>query len=287
MAMSGNSPPTILITGTTDGLGRALAHRLAEDGARLLLHGRDGGRLADTAREIEDAGGNPPAGTYLADFSSLEEVRRLAGEVEASTERLDVLINNAGIGTSTGGVSNRQVSQDGYELRFAVNYLATFLLTQSLVPLLLRSAPARVVNVASLGQAPIDFDDVMLERGYSGGRAYSQSKLAQITYGFELAERLPRDKVTVNSLHPGTYMPTKIVLEARGQSVDTLEVGVASTERLAVSPELEGVTGRFFDRQREGQADGQAYDPAARRHLWDLSLRLTGAPDVPVQTDAP
>src|SRR3954447_15356137 len=269
----------ILITGSTDGLGRALAQRLAEDGARLLLHGRDRDRLAATAQEVEEAGDNPPAATYLADLSSLEEVRRLAAEVEASTERLDVLVNNAGIGTSTGGVSDRQVSPDGYELRFAVNYLATFLLTQSLLPLLLRSAPARVVNVASLGQAPIDFDDVMLERDYSGGRAYSQSKLAQITYTMELAERLEGSGVTVTALHPATYMPTKIVLEQAGHSIDSLETGIDATVRLATSPELEGVTGRFYDRQNESAADPQAYEPEARRRLWDLSAELMGEAD--------
>jgi NAD(P)-dependent dehydrogenase (short-subunit alcohol dehydrogenase family) len=129
--------------------------------------------------------------------------------------------------------------------------------------------------VASLGQAPIDFDDVMLRRGYSGGRAYSQSKLAQISFGFELAQRLAGTGVTVNSLHPATYMPTKMVLESVGRSVDTIEEGVDATVRLAVSPDLDGVTGRFFDRQREWRADEQAYDAAARRRLWELSVELT------------
>ena len=120
----------------------------------------------------------------------------------------------------------------------------------------------------------------LLEDGYDGTRAYSQSKLAQITCGLELASRLPADQVTVNSLHPGTFMPTKIVLEERGASIDSLATGVESTVRLATSPELAGVTGRFFDRTRESSADAQAYDPEARRRLWDLSVRLTGAPDV-------
>jgi NAD(P)-dependent dehydrogenase (short-subunit alcohol dehydrogenase family) len=271
---------TILITGATDGLGRGVAQRLAADGARLLLHGRDPDRLASTAREIREATGNERLTTHRADLASLDEVRALAEDVQASTNALHVLINNAGIGTGKPDKTTRQESRDGHELRLAVNYLAPFLLTQRLLPLLRRSAPARVVHVASLGQAPVDFDDVMLRRAYSGGRAYNQSKLAQITSGFELAGRLPADEVTVNSLHPATYMPTKIVLEQAGHSIDSLEEGIDATVRLATSPDLEGVTGRFFDRQAEASADEQAHDPDARRRLWDLSLELTGAPDV-------
>jgi NAD(P)-dependent dehydrogenase (short-subunit alcohol dehydrogenase family) len=199
--------------------------------------------------------------------------------VQSSTTELDVLINNAGIGSGKPDLTTRQESRDGYELRFAVNYLAGFLLTQLLLALLRRSAPARIVNVASIGQAPIDFDDVMIEHDYSGARAYSQSKLAQIMYGFELAERLPADRLTANSLHPGTYMPTKIVLDQVGRSIDSLETGVESTVRLATAPQLADVSGRFFDRQSEARPDPQAYDPQARRRLWDLSLELTGAPD--------
>jgi NAD(P)-dependent dehydrogenase (short-subunit alcohol dehydrogenase family) len=271
---------TILITGATDGLGRGVARRLAAGGAALLLHGRDPDRLAATAREIGEATGNERLTTHRADLSSLDEVRALADEVERSTTALHVLINNAGIGTGRPDKTTRQESRDGHELRLAVNYLAPFLLTQRLLPLLRRSAPARVVHVASLGQAPVDFDDVMLRRAYSGGRAYNQSKLAQITSGFELAARLPAGEVTVNSLHPATYMPTKIVLEQAGHSIDSLAEGIDATVRLATSPDLEGVTGRFYDRQAEARADAQAYDPEARRRLWDLSLELTGAPDV-------
>jgi NAD(P)-dependent dehydrogenase (short-subunit alcohol dehydrogenase family) len=267
----------VLVTGATDGLGRGVAQRLAADGATVLLHGRDPERLSATAAAIREETGNDRLSTHLADLSELDQVRALADDVERSTDRLHVLVNNAGIGSGRPDGTTRQESRDGYELRLAVNYLAGFLLTRSLLPLLRRSAPARIVNVASLGQAPIDFDDVMLEDGYSGGRAYSQSKLAQISFGFELAERVPAEEVTVNSLHPGTYMPTKIVLADRGRSVDTLETGVEATVRLATAPELEGVTGRFFDRLVESSAQPQAYDAEARRRLWDLSVRLTGA----------
>jgi NAD(P)-dependent dehydrogenase (short-subunit alcohol dehydrogenase family) len=268
---------SVLITGATDGLGRGVAEQLAADGAIVHLHGRAPERLAATADEIRSTTGNERLVTHLADLASLEEVRGLAADVGRSTERLHVLINNAGIGTGKPDKPTRQESRDGYELRFAVNYLAGFLLTMQLLPLLRRSSPARIVNVASLGQAPLDFDDVMLEESYSGGRAYSQSKLAQITFGFELGERLLGEEITVNSLHPATYMPTKIVLEEAGHSIDSLEEGVDATVRLATSPDLEQTTGRFFDRRREGRPHDQAYDRDARQRLWDLSVKLTGA----------
>jgi NAD(P)-dependent dehydrogenase (short-subunit alcohol dehydrogenase family) len=269
----------ILITGATDGLGRGVAERLAAAGATLHLHGRDPDRLEVTADSIRHATGNERVTTHLADLASLAEVRALADDVERSTDRLHVLVNNAGIGYGRPDGTTRQESADGHELRFAVNYLAGFLLTLRLLGLLRRSAPARVVNVASLGQTPIDFEDVMLRDGYSGTRAYNQSKLAQITFGFELAERLDPAEVTVNSLHPATFMPTKIVLEEVGRTVDSLEEGVEATVRLAVAPELEGVTGRFYDRQAEAAAEPQAYDAGARRRLWDLSVELTGGPE--------
>lgn len=266
----------VLITGATDGLGRGLAERLAGEGATVMLHGRNPERLAATADEIRARTGNERLSTHLADFASLAQVGALADEIERDTDQLHVLVNNAGIGSGLPELPTRQESEDGYELRLAVNYLAPFLLTLRLTPLLRHSAPARIVNVASIGQAPIDFNDVMIERNYSGPRAYGQSKLAQITTGFELAQRLAGDDITVNSLHPSTYMPTKIVLENVGHSIDTLEAGVEATHRLAVGPELEGVTGRFYDRLVEARPDEQAHDPAARRRLWDLSVELVG-----------
>lgn len=271
---------TILITGATDGLGRALAHRLASGGATVLVHGRDAERLEATADDIRDIHSVRRPRVLRADLSSLAEVRRLAAEVREATDRLDVLVSNAGIGSGMPDGRERRTSVDGHELRFAVNHLAGFLLTLELLPLLRRSAPARIVNVASLGQHPIDFADLMIEHGYSGSRAYGQSKLAQIMAGFELAGRVPAEEVTVNSLHPATYMPTKIVLQEAGHSVDGLEVGLEATVRLVGDPDLDGVTGRFFDRTREARADAQAYDPEARAELWNRCLELTGAPDV-------
>ena len=269
------STPTIFITGATDGLGRALAHQLAAEGAALILHGRDPGKLERTADDIRDTHRVPRPLTVLADLADLGQVRRAAGDVQQLTDHLDVLISNAGIGSGQPDGRTRKTSADGYELRFAVNYLAGFLLTLDLLPLLRRSAPARIVNVASIGQHPLDFADLMLERGYTGTRAYGQSKLAQIMSGFELASRVPAAEVTVNSLHPATFMPTKIVLSEIGYHADSLEKGVAASARLASDPALADVTGQFFDRTRPAKADPQAYDARARTELWNRSLQLT------------
>ena len=265
---------TVLVTGATDGLGRALAEAIARHGARLLLHGRSPQRLEETQAQIRDRTGNTRLEPYVADFAALEDVHRLAEQLARERDRLDVLVNNAGIGSNLPGDGARMESRDGYELRFAVNYLAHFLLTRSLVPLIVASAPARIVNVSSAGQAPIDFDDVMLERHYTGIQAYCQSKLAQIMFTFDLAEELGGDGVTVNALHPSTYMPTKIVLASGARPASTVEEGVAATRRLVVDPALDSVTGRYFNRDREARADPQAYDLAARRQLRDLSEGL-------------
>jgi NAD(P)-dependent dehydrogenase (short-subunit alcohol dehydrogenase family) len=268
--------PAILITGATDGLGRALAGRLAADGATLILHGRDRRKLDRAADEIGGTAGTDRPRTVLADLGELAQVRRLAADVRQATDQLDVLVSNAGIGGGEPDGHDRRTSADRYELRFAVNYLAGFLLTLELLPLLRASAPARIVNVASLGQHPLDFSDLMLERGYSGIRAYGQSKLAQIMSGFELASRIPGGEVTVNSLHPATYMPTKIVLDEVGHSIDSLDEGVDATRRLVSDPALAQVTARFFDRARDARANAQAYDARARAELWNRSLQLTG-----------
>lgn len=272
--------PTVFITGATDGHGRALARRLAADGASLILHGRDPGRLACTADDIHDTYGVGKPRTVLADLAELAQVRRMAAEVRAGTERLDVFVSNAGIGAGQPDGRTRQTSPDGHELRFAVNYLAGFLLTLELLPLLRSSPPARVVNVASLGQHPLDFDDLMIEHGYSGTRAYGQSKLAQIMSGFELAGRVPATEVTVNSLHPATYMPTKIVLEEIGHQIDSVDDGVSATHRLVIDNALAPTTGRFFDQTRDTRADAQAYDTRARAELWRRSLELVDHPDL-------
>jgi NAD(P)-dependent dehydrogenase (short-subunit alcohol dehydrogenase family) len=262
---------TILVTGATDGLGKGVALELARRGATVLVHGRNIARVEDTLSWLRRETGSERVRGYLADFSSLAAVAALAEQVVAQTPRLDVLISNAGIGTRVPGEGARRVSQDGHELRFAVNYLAGYLLTRRLLPLLRASAPARIVHVSSAGQQAIDFDDVMLTRGYSGTRAYCQSKLAQIAFTLDLAADLAGSGVTANALHPATYMPTKIV----ASPISTLEEGVAATLRLAIDPSLEAVSGRYFDGQTERRADEQAYDEGARKRLRELSDQLT------------
>jgi NAD(P)-dependent dehydrogenase (short-subunit alcohol dehydrogenase family) len=262
---------TVLITGSTDGVGRLVARRLGEAGARVLAHGRDAARGAQVVSDIERAGG---AAIFLrANLASLVEVRRLAETVKEATNRLDILINNAGIGTA-GGI--RQESADGFELRFAVNYLAGFLLTRLLLPLLRASAPTRIVNVSSAGQQAIDFADVMLTRGYSGARAYCQSKLAQVMFTFDLAEKLTDTGVTATCLHPATYMETTMVRRAGVTPISTVEQGAEAILNLATSPALAGRTGLYFNGLREARAQSQAYDAEARQRLRALSFKLTG-----------
>jgi NAD(P)-dependent dehydrogenase (short-subunit alcohol dehydrogenase family) len=264
---------TILITGATDGLGRALAAELAGEGAALLIHGRDEAKGRETIEDIRARTANENLHWLRADLALLDEVRALAEEVGRGHERLDVLVNNAGIGTSEGG-GGRMESRDGHELRFAVNYLAGYLLTRLLLPLLERSAPARIVNVSSAGQAPIDFDDVMLERRYDGVQAYCQSKLAQVMLTFDLAEELRGRGVTATCLHPATYMPTKMVRESGVTPVSSLEEGVEAALRLVADPELDGVTGKYFNGLREAAPHPQANDPEARRRLREISERI-------------
>ncbi len=264
----------ILVTGSTDGIGKRAAHDLAELGATVLLHGRDPRKGGEVLRELKAGTGSGKLRYYNADLSSLAEVRSLANALLKDWQQLDVLVNNAGIGTGKPW-SGRQMSRDGYELRFAVNYLAPFLLTHLLLPALRRAAPTRVVNVASLGQHILDFEDVMLERHYSPGRAYGQSKLALIMFSFDLAEEL-KGEVTVNVLHPGSLLNTKMVREALAFPLGSAQQGADAEVYLATSPELEGITGRFFNQRRETRAYPQAYESEARRKLRELSFRLTG-----------
>ena len=260
-----------LVTGSTDGLGRAVARSLASRGYHVWVHGRNEARGQALLREIAAQGGE--ARFVRADFASLAEVRALAAGLR-ELPRLDLLINNAGIGPATPGVSGRELSVEGIELRFAVNYLAGFLLTRLLLPLLERSAPSRIVNVSSGGQYPLDFDNLMLERAYSGMRAYMQSKLAQILFTVDLAEQLRGRGVTVNCLHPATYMDTTMVRAMGVTPVNLVESGEAAVLRLACAPELAETTGAFFNGTEPGQANPQAYDAAARRQLAEASARL-------------
>jgi NAD(P)-dependent dehydrogenase (short-subunit alcohol dehydrogenase family) len=247
---------TVLVTGATDGLGRGVAAELSRRGMKVLVHGRDRSRAEAAAEEIG------AAGVHLADLSSFAQVRELADELPP----LDILVNNAGVISQ-----ERVVTEDGCELTLQVNHLSHFLLTQRLLDGDGR-APQRVVHVASAGQQALDFDDLMLERDYEPWRAYRQSKLAQIMFSNELAERRP--DVESTSLHPATFMDTKMVRQTIREPHSTVEEGIEATVRLIADPDLP-VTGRYFNGQREATPDAQAQDPEARRRLWELSEQLT------------
>jgi NAD(P)-dependent dehydrogenase (short-subunit alcohol dehydrogenase family) len=272
MGMQGK---TILITGSTDGVGRRVAERLAEKGVTMLVHGRDAARGEQVLAALREAGAT--AKFYQADMSSLAEVRKLAAAVQKDHAKIDVLVNNAGIGTG-GGSSTRQESQDGYELRFAVNYLAGFLLAYLLLPQVKAAADARIVNVSSLGQQAIEFDDVMLKRGYSGMRAYRQSKLAQILFTIDLAQELKPSGVTANCLHPATYMDTTMVRLSGATPTSTVDEGADAIIHLVDGADMKGKSGLFFNGLREAGANAQAYDAKARAALRKLSLELVGLP---------
>ena len=262
-----------LITGATDGLGKQVAFDLAKRGATILLHGRNPEKGESVQEKIKDEVETDKVHYYNADFSSLQAVQIMAEEIKSDHTALDVLVNNAGIGFGESG-SKRELSRDNLELRFQVNYLAGFLLTKELLPLIRKSDIARIVNVSSAAQTPIDFDNVMLENNYSGNRAYGQSKLAQILFTVELANREKDSSITVNALHPATYMDTKMVTEAGISPVNSVNKGADAVEYLAISDELKDVTGEYFNVKSKSRANKQAYDSDARKKLWNLSEKL-------------
>jgi NAD(P)-dependent dehydrogenase (short-subunit alcohol dehydrogenase family) len=261
--------PVILVTGSTAGLGAEVARRLAAEGAHVIIHGRNRERGEALVAEIERDGAGTAA-FYAADLAELGSVRDLADAIARDYDRLDVLVNNAGIWLND---DERRLSAEGHELHFAVNYLAGFLLTHRLLPLLERSAAARVVNVASAAQQPIDFDDVMLERGYTGGRAYARSKLAQVLFTIDLAEGLADRGVTVVALHPATLMDTPMVRSAGVAPRSTVDEGAEAVMQLVTGAGIE--SGQYFRGMRPVRAHDQAYDPAARDRLRELSIELT------------
>jgi len=258
-----------LITGSTGGLGREVARHLAGGGWHVIVHGRDLDRGRALVEEIQSEG-KGSARFFAADFGSLAEVRALARAILRDYQRLDVLVNNAGIWLE----GPRRLSQDGHELHFQVNYLSEFLLTRELLPLLKNSAPARIVNVSSIAQRPIDFDDVMLEEGYSDGRAYAQSKLAQIMFTIDLSMELEGTGVTANALHPATMMDTDMVLERGARARSSVEEGTEAVLHLVSGEDLG--TGIYFNQMTPDRANDQAYDQGARDRLRALAERLTG-----------
>jgi NAD(P)-dependent dehydrogenase (short-subunit alcohol dehydrogenase family) len=268
---------TVFITGATDGLGKLVALRAAKAGATLILHGRNKVKGEDLLNEIRSKTGNENMFYYNADFSSLQQVQELSVKVRNEHRQLHVLINNAAIGGGPKGSKMREISANGFELRFAVNYLAHFLLTFNLLPLLKQSAPARIVHVSSIGQAPIDFNDVMMEQKFDSFTAYCRSKLAQIMHGFESAVQLRGSGVTVNSLHPATLMNTNMVHNFFGRTLSTVEEGADVVEYVAFSRETEGITGIFFNQKKQARANAQAYDVEARKKLWQISEELVNS----------
>ena len=257
----------VMVTGSTDGLGREVARRVAALGARVIIHGRNQERGQAVVAEIAKEG-RGSAKFYAADFSSLAEVRTLAETILKDYDRLDVLVNNAGI-----WIRDRQVSKDGHELHFAVNYLSGFLLTRMLLPKIVASAPSRIVNVSSLAQSPIDFSDVMLERPGRASQGYGQSKFAQIMFTMDLAAELKDRKVTVTALHPATLMDTSLVREAGARAQSSVDEGAT-----AVMQQITGTvqSGGYYNGLQPTRPNAQANDDAARAKLRELSLTLAG-----------
>ena len=262
---------TILVTGSTDGIGRATARVLAERGCAVIVHGRNQQRAGAAAREVATATGNQQVTAVAADFASLAQVRELAEQIRANYPRLDVVINNAGI-----AVRRRQRSADGYESTFAVNHLAPFLLTNLLLDLLRDSAPARIVNVSSGAHSngQIDFDDLQMEHRFDGWAAYSNSKLANALFTCELARRLDAQQVTANFLHPGVIDTKLLHVNFGGGS--PVEVGAQTPVHLALADEVAGVTGAYFVNRRRSRASAAADDRRLAAELWRVSASLTG-----------
>jgi NAD(P)-dependent dehydrogenase (short-subunit alcohol dehydrogenase family) len=260
----------VLVTGATSGLGREVALRLAAGGAHVIAHGRDTARGREVVDEITRSG-KGSARFYAADLASNDDIRRFAAAVLRDYPRLNVLVNNAGIGSTP---PERAVTAQGVETRMQVNYLSGVLLTRLLLPRLLASAPARIVNVSSLAASPIDFDDVMMANRFSGGRAYGQSKLAQVMFTFDLAAELEGKGVTVNALHPATMMPTGMVLRGGYTPRSTIDEGARAVLHLVLDANVG--TGQFFVGQNPGRAHAQAYDADARARLKRLSEELVG-----------
>jgi retinol dehydrogenase-14 len=273
-----------LITGATSGIGKATAMGLANMGASVAMVGRDRDRGEAVMAEIKEGSGNGSVDLMLADVSSQEEIRRLADEFKEAYPRLDVLINNAGV-----FLSKRITTVDGMETTFAVNHLAYFLLTNLLLDLLKASAPSRIVNVSSGAQSngTIDFDDLQGEKGYKGTKAYSQSKLANVLFTYELARRLEGTGVTANCLHPGAVKTNfgsgssgvfGFMVRALRPLMISPEKGAETSIYLASSPEVEGLSGRYFVKKAEARSSDVSYDERIARRLWDVSAELTNLP---------
>ncbi len=259
-----------LITGSTDGLGREVARRFAAAGAHVLVTGRSIERGDSLVEEITKSG-KGSARFYRADLASLAEVRRLADAVRRDNKRLDLLVNNAGVGFVFDTV--RKWSADHYEMHWAVNYLAHYLLTRELRPLLVASAPSRIINVSSGSMEPIDFDDVMMDKGFNGERGYAQSKLAQVMMTIDMAPSLEKQGILTYSLHPATTMATTMARALNVTPRSSIAEGVESVVNAVTTTEP---TGTFFNQLKPWKAQAQAYDAAARERLRVLSEQMVG-----------
>lgn len=269
-----------LVTGGTNGIGKSTAQELARMGAMVIIVGRDAQKTSRVVKEIRAASGNPEVGSMLADLSSQQEVRHLANEFKSKYSHLHVLINNAG-----GYFLKRQLSVDGIEMTFALNHLASFLLTDLLLDTIKASAPARIINVSSGAHTSgkIEFDNLQGERNYSP-RAYDNSKLANILFTMELSRRLEGTEVTVNTLHPG-FVATGFA-KNNGRVIAALvdlfaplvarspAKGAETSIYLASSPNVAGVTGEYFYDSHVVSAAPQATDRVVARKLWDVSAKM-------------
>jgi NAD(P)-dependent dehydrogenase (short-subunit alcohol dehydrogenase family) len=264
----------ILITGATDGIGKIVATRLVQEGATVILHGRQGAKASKLVTELRKTTGNEKVQFVVADFSSLDAVRSLGEEVVKRFPVIDVLINNAGAGFAAD-----QYTFEGYETRMVVNYLAPYVFTETVLSCLRKAGTARIVNIASAGQLDLDFGDMMQEKSFDGIRAYRRSKLALVMYTIDLAKRLAGDNVTVNCQHPGTYLDTNMVREAKIKPMGTAESGAEAEIWLATSPELDGVSGEYFDVKHKSRALAQAYDEQARQKLREWSAGFLNGED--------
>jgi retinol dehydrogenase 14 len=271
-----------VITGATRGIGRATAQGLARQGATILLICRREQDGEEVSRELTPHAAEPPE-VVTADLSSQASIRSAAAEIRQRHPRLHVLINNAGVFTR-----RREVTVDGLEMQFAVNHLAYFLLTNLLLDRLKSGSPARIINVSSAahGGADLNFHELQGERGYDGSQAYSQSKLANVLFTYELARRLRGSGVTANCLHPGV-IATKLLADYMGVPVAggalartfgaSPAKGAETVVYLASSPEVEGVSGRYFVNRKAVASSRQSYDEVAARRLWEISEQLTGS----------
>ncbi|MER6497350.1 MULTISPECIES: SDR family NAD(P)-dependent oxidoreductase [Streptomyces] len=258
---------TILITGATSGLGRYVAFELVRAGHVVLAHGRDRGRTESLVAELRLEG---EAEGFVADLASLAEVRDLGARVAEARPGLDVLINNAGVGAGSPG-AGRELSADGHELRLAVNYLAPVALTRALLPTLRANAPARIVNVGSVGQEPLDFDDPEFTRGYAGFAAYCRAKFALAAHTFALAEELKGRGVSVNVLHPATFMDTAMVREGGMAPWSTVADGAPGVLKLATE---DAGSGGYFDGTSPARAHEGTYDREVQKRLVALTNHL-------------